>query len=159
MQIELDELTLITFNKENKKHLEFFKKILGGLENRFQGILPNLMRNSSSFFNRGYLVSDNDVLIGYIDISSYNEDEQSVYLRASVDSSTRGKVYGKLILKEVTEYIFSNYSNVVSIRLKIEDDNTYSIKTALSCGYLNVPNTQIYVIFNPNINIKNKIKF
>lgn len=159
MKINLDELALETFDKNNKEHIEFFKKIRDGLEKRFSGILPKLMNNTTSFFDRGYLICDNCNIIGYIDISSYDKSESSVYLRASILSDVRGKGYAKKILREVSDYIFKNYEEVLSIRLKIADDNIYSIKTALSCGYLNIPGTQMYISFNPYVNTKDKIKF
>lgn len=159
MKINLDELALECFDRNNKEHIEFFKKMRDGLENRFSGVLPNLMKNNSSFFDRGYLISDNNKLIGYIDVSAYDYIEASIYLRASILSDARGKGYAKKILKEISDYIFKNYEEVLSIRLKIADDNIYSIKTALSCGYLNIPGTQMYVSFNPYVNTKDKIKF
>ena len=42
MKINLDELALECFDRNNKEHIEFFKKIRDGLENRFSGILSNI---------------------------------------------------------------------------------------------------------------------
>ena len=85
-------------------------------------------------------------------------DEQVENLK-SLGLIINDEEYAKKILKEISDYIFKNYEEVLSIRLKIADDNIYSSKTAWYCGYLNIPGTQMYVSFNPYVNSKDKIKF
>lgn len=59
----------------------------------------------------------------------------------------RGKKYEKLILSEVSNYLFENY-NIKTISLDIEPSNIASIRTALSCGY--IPDEDEYLSRNMN---------
>ena len=65
-------------------------------------------------------------------ISKCVNDE--VYLENSILKEYRGKKYGKLILNDISNYLFQNY-NIKCITLDIDPSNIASIKTALSCGY------------------------
>ncbi len=143
---KLETLTLSGFDKSNKEHLQFFKKLVNDktITTRFRG-MGSLLHNypKNTFFDRGLLIYDNNDLIGYLNIGGFNEKENAVYLRAAIDIEKRGKNYGKMVLSEVTNYIFKNYNFVSYIKLCISDDNIPSIKTALSCGYSHSVN-QIY---------------
>lgn len=152
MNIELETLTLNYFDKNNITNLEFIKKICSDetIKLRFQGILSGLM-NKNEFFDHGFLVSHNDELIGYVHIGSFNNEEKCVYLRAAVDKDKRGYGYGKTILQEVTEYIFKNYIQVESIRLKIGSDNRSSLMTSNACGYKWLEK-DFYIRYNPYLN-------
>ena len=86
-------------------------------------------------FDHSFFVKHDSVLIGYINIGAYNKDEKCVYLRAAIDLDKRGLSYGKTLLAEISEYIFLEYPNVHSIKLKIADDNIPSLMTANYCGY------------------------
>lgn len=154
--IEMETLTLQSFDKENKEHLEFFKKLVKqpSITSRFQGIGVGLLHeHGDKFFDRGFLITDNDKLIGYLGIGEFDEENKSVYLRGAIDIDCRGNSYGKKMLKESTEYIFLNYPKVENIRLKIAEDNIISIRTAEACGYEKLYN-DFYIHYNPYIEKK-----
>ena len=154
MNIKIGTLTIHNFDKNNKTELEFIRKLCKDetIKSRFQGIFTGLL-NDKDFFNRGFLVTHNDNLIGYLHIGAFNNEERCVYLRAAVDENSRGFGYGKTILEEITEYIFKNYSQVESIRLKIASDNRASLMTANACGYKWLEN-DFYIKYNPYLDTK-----
>ncbi|MBQ9072343.1 MAG: GNAT family N-acetyltransferase [Bacilli bacterium] len=155
---KLETLTIHTFDKNDVKALEFIKKLCNDetIKARFQGLLVGLLNNKNNdFFNHGFLVSYNDTYIGYINIGEFNNEEKYVYLRADIDKDIRGAKYGQRLLSEITEYIFINYPQVESIRLKIASDNKPSLKVADSCGFV-LAGYEIYAKNNPYIS--NKIK-
>lgn len=135
--IKLETLTLKSFDKENINHLKFFKKLINDetIKIRFQGLLPYLLNKNETIFSHGFLVEHNDILIGYIDIGEYNKEEKQVYLRAAISDKFRGQKYGQKLLSEISEYIFSNFIQVENICLKIDSNNTPSLKIADACNY------------------------
>lgn len=132
-------ITLVNFNKNNIDHLNFYKKLKNDedIKKRFQGLLPNLLRQSNNnyYLNKGFLVAINDILVGYIDIGAFNEQEEAVYFRGAIAKDFRGKSYGTLMLHNVADLIFKNYPFVKKIKLKIENDNTPSIIVAQKNGF------------------------
>ena len=155
-KIKMDELDLCYFDKNNKSHVLFLKQVLSddSITKRFSGFLPNLMKkNQNSIYGMGFLVEDNEKLIGYVDIGNYNKEEKCVYIRQAVDKNIRAKSYGKRILLEFTNFIFSNYPEVEKIKAKIHEDNIVSIKMAEACGFENSYN-DFYELKNPFIKIK-----
>lgn len=154
MNIKIGTLTIHNFDKNNKTELEFIKNLCNDdtIKTRFQGIFTGLL-NDTDFFNRGFLVSHNNNLVGYLHIGALNPEENCVYLRAAVDKNSRGMNYGKTILSEITEYIFKNFEQVESIRLKIASDNKASLMTSNACGYKWLEN-DFYIKYNPYLDNK-----
>lgn len=156
---KIGTLTLNIFDKENREALEFIKKLCKdeSIQKRFQGITRGLLNNENKeFFDHGFLVTDNGIFIGYINIGNYNEIEHCIYLRAAIDKEKRGHSYGKTLLSEITEYVFQNYPQIESIRLKIANDNKASLMTAFSCGYEWLE-SDFFIKYNPYID-KRKTK-
>lgn len=142
MKIQLDTLSLVVFDRNNIEHINFFKKIAldATIKNRFTGFLSNLNAKSDSIIGKAFFLEANNELIGFIDIGSFSEEEEAIYLRGAIDKEKRGKNYGHKMLEETSNYIFLNYPEVKNIKLKIAHDNTSSIKTAESCGFINTLN-------------------
>jgi len=154
--VKVGTLTLNTFDKQNRNDLEFIKKLCKDetIQKRFQGITVGLLNNNKNdFFNHGFLVTHNNEYIGYVHIGNYDEINHCIYLRAAIDSEKRGHAYGKTLLAEITEYVFENYHQIESIRLKIAHDNKPSLNTANSCGYKWLED-YFYIKYNPYFNIK-----
>ena len=157
MKIQLDTLSLVTFDKENTDHINFFKKIVHDttIKNRFTGFLSSLNAKSDTIIGKGFFLEDNDELIGFVDIGKFNKDEEAVYIRGAIDKEKRSKNYGHKMLEETSNYIFLNYPEVKNIKLKIASDNISSIKTAESCGFINMLNG-CYKKINP-YSLQNKL--
>ena len=149
--LKLDTLALHTVDKGDRVALDFIKKLCHdkSISERFTGITGGLLSNpNNEFFGYGFLVTYNNEYIGYIRIGNIFEDEKSVYLRAAIDKDTRGHNFGATLLNEITEYIFYNFHEVESIRLKIAPDNIPSLKTAEAGGYKWL-NDDYFVKYNP----------
>ena len=146
-----DKIELVEFNKDNVEHIKYFKKLRDdkSISIRFQGLFPYLLRKGDTIFNRGFFLSYQNELVGYIDIGEFHEEEEAVYFRGAIDNEHRGKSLGKKMLKDVTEYVCNNYSYVKYIKLKIHKDNKPSINVALSNGYKQVSD-ELYILENPN---------
>lgn len=162
-KITLENLDLVVFDKNNEKHISFLKSLIKDktILARFQGIAQNLLHNfGDEFFNRSFFLATkgSETLIGFINIGIYNNHEKSVYLRYAIDNNERGKGYGKLLLRDVTNFIFNNFAEVETIRLKIVSDNKASIGTASSCGYKWYKD-DYYIFCNPNLTEEYKPSF
>lgn len=154
--IELETLSLYILDKNSKEDFEFVKKLFHNedIKKWVHGISNILSDNiKKEFFNKGFIVKDKNEYIGYLGIGSFNKHEDCVYLRYGIDNEKTGKGYGKKILNEITEYIFSNYENIKTIRLKIDKENIPSLKTANACGYT-WQQDDFYVKYNPYIKKK-----
>ena len=137
MQINLEQLCLETFDKKNDKHLWLFYQFKENSKSNFISMIDSrleLNHKSKSFpFNTAFVVSlPSGELLGYLFISNIHQDE--VYLEYSLLEEQRGKKYGTLLLRVVTDYLFLNY-NIKDIALDIDVSNEASMKTAMSCGY------------------------
>lgn len=157
--IVIGELTLVNFNSNDKTHLMTLKKLVKDTDitSRFNGFLQHLNNKNSNFFNKGFFVRDEENLIGYIDLSNFNEEEKAVYIRQAIFNEYRGnkeKRYGTLLLNEITDYLFSNYPMIHYIKARIHHDNLSSMKMAWNCGFSN--DEEIFSKENPYI--KNKLK-
>jgi len=119
--IPLKTIELITFDKSNLNHVAFVKELIHdkSILKWFQGLSASLLHNyRHEFFELSFLVGIGNKLVGFINIGSYNIEEKCVYLRYSISLTERQKGYGKTLLSEITDYIFNNYLEVESIRLK-----------------------------------------
>lgn len=155
--IKLDTIELVIFDRQNSEHIEFLKKIVQDKEitKYFQGFLNNLLRKSNDIFDRGYFVRVNDQLVGYFDLGKYNEAEKAVYVREAVVKEYRGKHlgFGKLMLKEVSDYLFNTYDDLNCVKGVINKENKFSQNTMFSVGGYSVGN-DYYLIENPNKKVK-----
>ena len=158
MIIPLETLSLVTFDKNNEKHITFLKRIINdeSIKKRFTGFLSRLNSKANyGIIGKSFFVAENKELIGFIDIGLLNQEEEAVYLRGAIDKSKRGNNYGHKMLNEVSNYIFENYSNVKTIKLKIDKNNYASIKTAESCGFNYILN-DYYIKSNPYLKKSHK---
>ena len=156
--IKIGKLTLCSFNKDNKDHMLFLKKILKdeSIIKRFQGFLPNLLKNTNDIFGKGFLLSLDNETTGYVDFGNFNNEEEAVYIRELVDKDKRHLGYGTLILSEVCDYVFKTYTFVYKIKARIAPDNIKSIMMAYNAGFIN-DRDDYYSLSNPytkEMNIK-----
>lgn len=156
--INIGKLSLCFFDKDNKEHMLFLKKILKdeSVIKRFQGFLPHLLKSANDIFGKGFFLSLNNELIGYVDFGNFNEKEEAVYVRQLVDKDKRSKGYGRLILSEVCDYVFKTYPFIHKIKARIAPDNINSIMMVYNAGFIN-DRDDYYSLSNPyikNSNIK-----
>ena len=148
----MDEISFTTFDKNNKDHIIALKEMIKDEEivKRFQGYLPRLNNPSPTIFNKGFWVTFDNTIIGYLDIGNYNKDEDCVYLRAAIFKEYRNKHFGTDMLKEACNYIFTNYPFINKIKLKIDNDNIASQKVADNAGF-KWEKDDYYYLDNPNV--------
>lgn len=155
---KLNTIELHTITKESIKEIEFYKELLKDevINYRVHGLGGILLPiDKVPFLGRAFLTSLKDELFGYIHIGEFNHKEEAVYLKAAIHKDKRGNGYGKLLLEEITNYIFLNYQEVKCIKLKIANDNKASIYTANSCGYIWLVD-DYYIKYNPYLEEQKK---
>lgn len=161
MEIKLDTLKLVTFDKDQEHHVIFLKELIKDktILRWFSGITNNLLHNhGDEFFDRSFFVEDeNNNLVAFINIGDFNEIERAVYLRAATRREYRGLGIGKTLLLEITNYIFKNHNEVDMVKLKIDSENKASLATANACGYKWLEK-DYYGKLNPNLINDNELK-
>ena len=136
MNIKLETLNLTRYDEEKHK---FLKDELenGESSSRFIHQIAQRLDNSSyageNIFQSAFVVLDKDMPIGYVYISSNKKDE--VFLECSLLKNFRGVGYGKILLNEVSNYLFENY-NIRCIKGDVDPSNKKSQMMLESCGYL-----------------------
>lgn len=147
-----NQISFTNFDKNNKEHILALKTILKDEEiiNRFQGILPLLNKQDSQIFDRGFWVTFNNQIVGYLDVGKYNKEEDCVYLRAAIFSEHRNKHLGTMMLQNACDLIFLNYPFISKIKLKIAQNNIASQKVAGNAGFT-WEKDDYYYLDNPNI--------
>lgn len=138
MNLKLNNIVLSSYDKDNDRHRKVLLEFLGESKSNYIHDIDRRLKNNynkkeNNIFDRGYLVSLNNNIVGYIFISKIIRDE--IFLEYSIIKSYREKKIGKLLLSDVTNYLLDNY-NIKSIVLDIEPSNVPSIMTAVSCGYM-----------------------
>lgn len=127
---------LVVFDQENQNHRSFLETLSLGNEEGFVKQIPERLHRSSyqnnSFFERAYLVSFHDELIGYLYLGGLKRD--SVYLEYLIVPSKRKKGYASKLLEEISDYLFSTYP-VEKVLLDIDQGNYPSMKTAMAAGF------------------------
>ena len=137
MTNKLNNIVLNCYDEKDDNHNRLLLEFLGNSSSNYIHDIDRRLKNNKikndCIFDRGYIVSFNDILIGYVFISKLIKDD--LYLEYSILKDYRGKGFGKLLLNEVSIYLIDNY-NIKSIVLDIDPSNTPSIMTAVSCGYI-----------------------
>ena len=132
--MKLESIELINYNEKYKNILEQINK--DNLHHYVKQIDERLLLNGESVdfkLDCGYLVKYMDKVIGYVYLS--NISNYRMYIEYLILFSERNKGYGHMVLKEITDFILSNY-NIKRICLDIDKSNLASMNTALSCGYM-----------------------
>jgi len=149
MRIELNNIILSSYDKNNENHREILLEFIGSSKSNYIHDIERRLQVDFSLdgniFDKWFLVSVNDEWVGYVFISKIIRDD--VYLEYSIIKDYRGKKLGKLILNEVSDYLIDNY-NIKSINLDIDPSNVSSVMTAVSCGY--VADEEEYIQRNMN---------
>lgn len=135
MNIALETLNLVRYDENKHKFLldelekgESSSDFIHQIGQR----LVNSKSNDRTVFQSGFVVEDKGNPIGYLYISYMQKDE--VYIEYSVLKSQRGKGYGRTIINEATNYLFSEH-NIWQVKLDISPSNKNSMYIAESCGF------------------------
>ena len=136
---QLGEFNLVSYDSKNKKHTEFkyyllndelFKQYFGDF---FIKKSDEIFDESSNLeVKKAYLIEDRELIVGMIRLFSYHETG-FVTLQYAVSPEYRKQGYGTKILKEISNYLFSN--GIKCIDLDINKNNIGSIICAENCNY------------------------
>ena len=135
MNITLETLSLVRYNEENHKLLlEDFEKgeSVSDFIHQIGQRLESSKTNLKTVFQSAFVVEDNNTPIGYLYISPMQKDE--VFIEYAVLKEYRGKGYGRKIIEEVSDYLFS-FHNIENVKLDISPSNKNSMFVAESCGF------------------------
>lgn len=134
----IGNLILKKVDLDDKGHLELLQKLL--LENNeFSGFIrplltSNQLRQGEDIYSSHYIVSLEDINLGYVYISNI-DSFQRVSLNYAIESSCRGNQYGKLLLTEISQFLFQRDNSINEIELYIENSNRHSKRVALDVGF------------------------
>ena len=133
--INIKNINLESFDSSDIRHFLAKKELTTDSSSEFVHQIDErliLNKDNKFGFEKGYLVSLNKEIVGYLYISSFFN--QKVYLEYSIIKEYRKKGLGKLLLSEITDYLCDNY-NIKEIILNIDISNLASMNLASSVGY------------------------
>jgi RimJ/RimL family protein N-acetyltransferase len=128
------------FDGDNKDHCDFIEQFSNDKElaKFIPSLLLEMIDHSKSYakgidqYDVSFLVEKEDLILGAVIIHEYSD---CCYIRYAISPLYRGCGFGTSILKDITENILNNHSNIESIRAVISNRNFISQKAALNAGY------------------------
>jgi len=140
MNIDIGKLSITSFCIENIEHLKFRKDLKDDdLIYEFVSIsidedLCEPSHDNELELDSSYIIQEHNKLVGYIYLKTISELEGIVELRYAVHPEFRRLGYGRRILEECRNYLFT-LDNINSIELHIRKDNEASIYCAKRAKY------------------------
>ncbi len=139
MDISIGRLNITSFCLENVEHLKF-KKELKEDELIYEFVSISIEDDLHEVYSdnleleNSYIIKHQDKLVGYICLKEIPENYEIVELRYAVHPKFRRQGYGRKILEECRDYLFS-LENINGIELHIRKDNEASIYCAKRAKY------------------------
>lgn len=143
MEIKTGKLTITNYDYTNKEHRLFAYKLTSEdgvnkyISRNFEERIKDSSPENRIVFPSSYLVKDNDNIVSYIRFNELNF-LGAFKFECAIHPNLRRLGYGKLILVETTDYLFTNVDEIKEIILDIDMYNYPSQKCAESCGYQKV---------------------
>lgn len=140
--INLENFRLEEISITKQEHLDMIKEFdrdplakqyLFPYKESFYDLVSDAYK-TDDIFDTFYAIYTLDKLIGYIEIGRSNK----TLLNSAILKSERNKGYSKQLLKELCDYLLTNYSSVQSVDTIIRKDNVNSINTVKSAGLVKV---------------------
>lgn len=146
--INLISLKIESIDYENINHLNFLKKLMQSKDMHFLWNLAdeNLANNQNNC--KYIIVNENNEYVGYLNISNptiaYYGNTVSLYY--AIEESYRGNNYGKRIVNEISDWLFTE-NNIDCIVAQVDTNNISSINTLTKAGMQVVNNDSDYTTF------------
>jgi RimJ/RimL family protein N-acetyltransferase len=129
------------FDWDNKDHCDFIEQFSNDKElaKFIPSLLLEMISHSESYAKDvdqndvSFLVEKEGCIIGAFVIHEYSD---CCYIRYAISPLYRGYGFGTSILKDMTDNILNNHSNIESIRAVICNENSVSQKVASKTGYV-----------------------
>ena len=140
MNIPIGNLSITSFCESNIEHIKFRKElakdgfIYDFLSHTVEKDLIEIYDNDEIELGQTYLITEENKIIGYIYIGLINDKKGILELRYAVHPKFRRKGYGKQILEQCRDYLFT-FEDVNSVELDIRIDNDRSINCAEKAKY------------------------
>ena len=152
MNKKIGNLTITSFCSDNVEHIKFRKQlsyddlIYTFVSTNIEDDLQEVSNHNYLEYSVGYIIKDNEELVGYIDIEPVEDRENIIELRYAVTTeySRLGylgyhdfdrKGYGEQILTECSNHIFDTFTAIDCVELHIRKDNEASIGCAKKAKY------------------------
>lgn len=153
MNISIGNLMITSFCSSNAEHIKFKHNlkqddlIYEFVSTTIEDDLKEVQTNSLQL-EQSYIIQDQDKLVGYICIKDLIEEHKTVELRYAVHQEFRKLGYGRKILEECKNYLFT-LDDIDSIELHIRKDNYPSINCAEKAKYKRIGenNEEYYYIY------------
>lgn len=156
--IKTENFNFEPFNLENNLHKELAIELTSNSKSSFVKQVEDRIRISkeNALFGNSFAIFCDNMPIGYLYISSKPKDY--IFIEYLLTKNARGKHYGRQMLLEIEEYLFTNNTDLKEIRLDIDNSNIASQKIAEFNGYyadeeeldfLTNPTSLTYKKFNP----------
>lgn len=156
--IETENFKFIPFDLENNLHKALEEELTTNSHSPFVKQVKERIHASKTniIFGNSFVVMCDNLPIGYAYISAKPKDY--IFFELLLSKNTRGKHYGRNILAEIEDYLFTNNPDLREIRLDIDNSNLASQKSAEANGYysdeedldyLTNPTSLVYKKFNP----------
>lgn len=146
--IELKSLKIELIDYKNIVHLNFLKRLMQSKDINYLWDLTNQYLDNNQNIGKYIIINELDNYIGYLNISNPTEAfyGNTVSLYYAIEESYRGKEYGKRIIQEVSDWLFSE-NNIECIVAQVDTKNSHSINTLTKAGMTEINNDSEYTTF------------
>lgn len=134
-----DNIYLDTFDKTKDEHLRVYKEfnttsksdMINEIEQRLV-----LSRNVESLeYANSYLIVYKNNIVGYLYLTAKSKKDSYIYLEMSILKEFRGQHLGRMLLENITDYIYENNTDLREIRFSIDRSNTASMIASEAAGF------------------------
>jgi RimJ/RimL family protein N-acetyltransferase len=134
---------MLSFRKFNKENIDDLIALITGDTWPFHGQTNPTEESVRSSFQRGFYTEDgnrtfwifeNEVVIGMIRL--FDLDDPTCLFDIRLKQSHRGKGLGVLAVKWISDYVFTNFPDIIRIEGHTRSDNYAMRKTFYNAGFL-----------------------
>lgn len=137
MTVNLKNFSITNYDSEISDNVKFLDEIKNDEEiSENLSDAPLALEKSGGVSNLrlgvAYLVKEKEENIGLIRLAKKNIQEHSLSIDIAIREACRDKGYGKVLLAEISDYIFKNSTLIKSVKLNSCVDSNESKKKVLS---------------------------
>ena len=134
-----DNIFLETFDNTNNEHLKIYKEFQTNSKSDMINEVEQRLVLSRSVDNleyaNSYLIKYENNIVGYLYLTAKSKKDSYIYLEMSILKEFRGKHLGRMLLEEITNYIYEKNTDLREIRFSIDRSNTASMVASEAAGF------------------------
>ena len=141
-QVKTSSLSLYKYNPDSQVHKDFVELMTSedSLADQVGDVKKKLKEFSmlslpGQLWNGAFLVGNEDELVGYVYLFRHSFSTRIAMMNYAVTQNLRGQGYGKMLVKEISDYIFFSQKVIDNIILIINSNNVNSIGAAEFGGF------------------------